>query len=412
MRRTIGITAAALLALAAPALAADPGTATPPAGPPLVDVTTGEVWSRVTAQSPSVWKLTGPGKFQVGFRVNLPADAAEGPAGIVMIRHQGKPLAQFRVMPKPGKDTWKDETKMKPAVGAGFYVEVGAGEQPYEFRINGGGPHGGAVYVIDAAKSKRPLPANAPIVAMPAGAPLIASSSTPTPTPALDATATPTPATTAVAAATPEPPRVRGASNPFALWLGAGTASQTRTFVTGTAPASDLAVGVRWLPRDDVQLAFSVEYESSEDLVPLPLAPVTRVSERRLLADLGAGYRIGGAGGSIVGGATFRWGNYESDEAGYDVMFAGLAARAELPAGPLVAFVGGEAGVPVSDGVPKDWGDGDLSQRFAWFAGARYTRSSMTASPSVGLEYRGERVERRYSEFSSHGLRLVLQAEF
>jgi hypothetical protein len=117
-------------------------------------------------------------------------------------------------------------------------------------------------------------------------------------------------------------------------------------------------------------------------------------------------------GASLATGPTFRWASYSSEEASYDVMLLGLTARAELPAGPLQAFGGGEAGIPVSDGVPGDWGDGDLQRRFAWSLGARYAHPGMTGAPSIGLEYRGEYVERRYSEFNSHGLRLVLQAEF
>ena len=114
MRTIRGAIVLLLIAVGAPAFAADPGTAAPAPGGVLVDAATGESWSKVAAKAPAKWTLTGPARFQVGFRLNIPANE-EIPAGIVMIRHGGKPLAQFRLQPKSGKDTWKDEAGFKPS---------------------------------------------------------------------------------------------------------------------------------------------------------------------------------------------------------------------------------------------------------------------------------------------------------
>lgn len=415
MRTIQGAIVLLLMAVGGPALAANPGTAAPASGGGvLVDATTGESWSKVAAKAPAKWTLTGPARFQVGFRLNIPTSSDEAvPAGIVMVRHGGKPLAQYRLQPRPGKETWKDEAAFKPSLAVGFLVDVAPGDQTYEFGLNGGAAAGGAVYVIDAAKSTRPLAANAPVVAIPA-APLVATAATPTPAPA--PASTPAPGADAVATPAPTPEvtgtQPAGADSALSLWVGAGGGSQTRTFVTGSAPATDLALGVRWRPLAKAQLSFSAGFEQTEDLVPLPEAPVRRVGESRTTLDVGAGYLLAVSQASLVVGPSLHYAGIQNDVVGYDVIFGSLGGRAEVPVGPVIAFAGGEAGVPLADGTPGGWNDGDLANRYAWSAGLRYTHRAMAMTPSLGLEYRGEYVSRRYSELVSHGAWLVLQVEF
>ena len=389
------------------ALAASPGTATPPAAGALVDATTAESWSSVTPSAPATWKLTGPGRFQVGFRANLPADGSAIPAGILMLRHQGKPLVQFRILPRPSNDTWKGDVQFRPSTTIGFYIDVAAGEQAYEFRLNGGGPAGGAVFVIDATKSKRPLAANAPVVPVPGTA--VVASATPAPSPG--ASPAPTPAATPATAPAPSPRDARTPGGALAIWLGASQAAQTRSFVTGAAPSSELALGARWRAMPLAQLWASAAMESTEELIPLPLAPVTRIAEKRLLVDAGGGIRLAAGGASLVAGPALRYASFDSNAASYDWAMASLAGRLEIPVGPVTAYGTGEAGIPIADGTPAGWEDGDLLRRLAWGGGLRYTHRSLPASPSIGVGYRGEIVSRRYSDLISHGARLVLQVD-
>ena len=408
--RTLGIVLG--LAVAMPALAAEPGSVTPPAAAPLVDATSGESWNPVAPSAPAVFTLTGPARFQVGFRMNLPADPAQAvPAGIVQVRYGGRPLSQFRMMARPGRDTWKAQTDFKPSAAVGFLVEVAPGDHTYEFRLNGGGAHGGAIRVIDASKSARPLPARAPVVAIPAAAKVAAA-----PTPAPEAT--PTPGTVATPGPTPpspppgrDQPSARDGARTLALFIGASQSAQARSFVPGSAPASDLRVGARWLAIRSAELSLAATFESSEDVIPTPAASARRITEKRVLVDAGAGYRMAGARGSLVVGPALHFASFDNDVARYDWMTAGAGVRVEAPAGRLTAFAGGDAGLPIADGTPTLWTDGALELRAAWSIGARYPLAMLPGSPSLAIEYRGELVDREYSELVSHGAGFLLQVD-
>lgn len=391
--------------LCAPVAHADTaaGTVAPPqANPVLVDGATGEAWAHVTSAAPASFVLTGPAKFQVGFRLNLPPNPLPtASAGIVQIRHGGRPLAQFRLQPKEGTDTWKDIAAMKPGVSVGFFVEVGPGPQTYEFRLNGAGDLGGAVRVVEASQSRRPLAANAPVVKAPVAA----------------VTATPTPAPTAVAAATPEPkpPRVRRspAGGPaFAAWVTGGKAWRSEQSVLGTSHhVWDASAGVRWNATGRTFVVLGGEWRMGTQRVPTIDAPPKDVREDRQSIDVAGGYRLPVAFFELALGPALRFTRQEDDVAPHDYLVGGGFARLTMPAGRLDLHAFGEAGAPIYDSTPEELQTGTLEARTAWGAGLSIP-SRRNSALRVGLEYRGESIARSFTERVSHGAYANVQVGF
>lgn len=367
--------------IASSALASDAGTVKQPETPPLVDAS-GESWWPVSPSAPASFVLTGPARFQVGVRVNIPADLAAGAAGIVSIRTGGKPLAQFRLQPKAGTDTWKDQPAFKPSPAVGFLVDVAAGDQVYEFRLNGGGDFGGAVRVIDASQSKRPLPATAPVVKIPA----------PPPTAVAVAAATPKPVATAA------PSRGVSGKSAFQVSVGVGSIFEAE----GTSPNQQWSTigDVRWHPQDYVFVAAGGEWRAGTQRVPVPDAPVDGAYENRLAGDASAGLRLDVASLELLVGPWVRYTKYDSELAPRRFFLAGGSARVGLNAGAFAVHAGGEVGVPLTDDTPNNYQTGELVSGGGWSAGASMR---LKRSVRLGLEYRGEVVSRYASERISNG---------
>ena len=296
---------------------------------------------------------------------------------------------------------------MKPAIGVGFFVDVAEGPQTYEFRLNGGGDLGGAVRVIDAAQSKRPLAANAPVVKAPdaSAAAAVAAVATPGPTPA--AVATP------VAAATPKPPRKpSGDGSALVVWLGGGKAWRSEQDVLGTSHhVWDALGGVSWNFSPRMFASLGGEWRSGTQRVPTIDAPEEDVREDRHSVDVAAGYRLPIFGMDLEVGPALRYSRQEDEIAPHDFLLAGGFARIELPLGPLAVHASGEAGAPAYDGTPDDLRTGPLEGRTAWTAGLA-VESHRQRGLSVGAEYRGESIARRFSERVSHGAFLNVQMGF
>lgn len=145
----------------------------------LSDGTTGDSYVRFSTGDPAKLTLTGPGRFQGDFRVNLATDKPPSPAdsAIVTILSSGKAVGSFRIQPKVSEATWKGEAALRPSLSAGFYLDVEAGPQPYEFRVTGA-PAGAALHIVAASGARKALaanslvfPARAPATTMAAAAP-------------------------------------------------------------------------------------------------------------------------------------------------------------------------------------------------------------------------------------------------
>ena len=408
--RLVPLVALAVLLPRAIGHAADArGTVTRPDGIQYVDASTGEEWTRVTSGAPAVFQLTGPGRFQVGMRVNLAPNEAMGTPGIVVVRTAGKPLAQFRLQPKAGTDTWKGDATSKPSVAVGFIVEVSEGKQAYEFRLNGGGGLGGAIRVVDAAQSKRPLPPNAPVVKAPpipsATAVAVASPSAAA-SPAATPEATPTPVASAAA------PRPRDGNPALRAWIAAGAAMRAETSVLGPRHrVRDALAGVQWNASPMLFVAGSMEWRFGTGRQLLFEKDPKDGDENR--------YSLGLAGGAAVRVDRFDlsagpalWATVQQDEVlSHDYVLGGGFARLSMPAGPVDAHASGEVGVPLLDGTPQALRTGRLMSRTAWGLGVSAPMSFLQGLRFAG-EYRGECLARTYSERYSHGLLLSASLDF
>ena len=369
--------------VASSAFASDAGTIKQPETTSLVDAG-GESWWLVSPSMPASFVLTGPARFQVGVRVNIPADLAAGAAGIISVRTGGKPLAQFRLQPKAGPDTWKDQTAFKPSPAVGFLVDVAAGDQVYEFRLNGGGDFGGAVRVIDASQSKRPLPATAPVVKIPAPPATAVAVAAATPTPKPVATATPS--------------RVVSGKSMWQVSFGVGSIIEAE----GTAPNHQWsAIGdVRFHPRDYVFVAAGGEWRAGTQRVPVPGAPADGAYENRQSADGSAGLRLDAGGLELLAGPWARFAEYDSTFAPRRFLLAGVHARVGMNVGAFEVHGAGDVGVPVMDETPPNYQTGDLVSGGGWSAGLSMR---MKGNVRLGLEYQGEVISRYASERISNG---------
>lgn len=373
----------ATIFLTTPALAAEVGTVEPQKSATLVDTATGDTWTTVSGTAPASFVLTGPAKFQVGFRVNIPSNFTEGTAGIVQVRNGGKPLAQFRLQPKTGADTWKDQRTFKPSLAVGFYVDVAAGPQTYEFRLNGGGDHGGAVRVVESSQSKRPLPATAPVVKIPTVATAVAAAS-----PAATPAATPS----SVAS-------VASGASAWQVSIGGGPTFETESEDGGLVWS---AVGnARFTPMPTTFVEAGGEWRAGKQRVPVPNTPSKGSYENRQTIDVSAGARLMILQHEVLIGPWLRFADYESRVAPRRYTLAGGRTRLGVRLGGIDLHADLAIGGPVAQDTPENYQTGELTSGGMWGLGASM---SLRGNLRLGLDYRGEAVGRFASERVANSL--------
>lgn len=138
--------------------------------PFLVDTQSGDTFSQISATDPVSFALTGPGKFQVDFRVNLKRKGSAKPVNLEIFAG-GSLLTQLRINSRAARGgSWRKVTEFKPSESAGFYLSLDAGSQIVIFRIDEGATLGAAVNIVEASASQHPLAADAPVLQVPVDA--------------------------------------------------------------------------------------------------------------------------------------------------------------------------------------------------------------------------------------------------
>ncbi len=152
---------------------------------------TGDSFAQISTQDPVIFTLTGPGKFQVDFRVNVKKKGGALKPVNLEIFAGDSILTQLRINARAGRGgAWRNEKDIKPSEPASFILQLAAGTQNVMFRIDESAVNGAAVNVVEAGQARKQLPADTPVLEVP----VIAAAETPPNT----ATATPTTTTPAI----------------------------------------------------------------------------------------------------------------------------------------------------------------------------------------------------------------------
>lgn len=170
--------------------------------PTLTD-SVGNEFAQVRDEQPAAWSVSGPARYQVDVRLNVPAGSTDASAVVVTLAMSNRPVRAFRVAGKASGQKWKRVTEFGPALPVGFLLDVPDGGQSWEVRTKGAGANGIAVRILAVAKGTTgTLSANAPVVSASSSTPTAVAAATPTST---SPTPTPSPARTPVAVATASP---------------------------------------------------------------------------------------------------------------------------------------------------------------------------------------------------------------
>jgi len=403
----------------------------------LIDQANGDAYIMSTSDNPAWFMFVGPMKVQVDFRVNIPKKGKGGPKSVILdIVANGKSVNKVRITANAGKAQWKKSgAPFKPSQPAEFMLDLGEGMSEIEFRVDGAGKFGAAMFVVNSAEATRPIGSDAPTIkiaapaqAQQASQPETTAETTKTSLPSL---APPLPETEQIGTVRKEKQikgtddsdrpalhteeeekpatRIReaGKRNVLGLYAAGGAAMQEEPGAFGPAGAADVLVGVNvHLP---VQLLAQLQYDGRFAAIAVPLttetAPIS-TAEIRHAGQVGFGY-------NPVVWARGLWRLDVHALAQYR-----LAVHSNQLASAIWGAVGGQAGLTIARGnvalnahggyaqaihdtTPDTVSTGRIFGRAFWQLGLS---AEILPPLSFFAAYRGEVMFRTESWRQSHGI--------
>ena len=392
--------------------------------PFLVEAQSGDTFSQISATDPVSYALTGPGKFQVDFRVNLKRKGAAKPVNLEIFAG-GSLLTQLRINSRPARGaSWRKVSDFKPSESAGFYLNLEAGSQIVIFRIDEGATLGAAVNIVETSQAKHPLASDAPVLPVPvdaspgATADAGASKSEASKTETVLKSKADTPVTKTETTKSDEikakPAEVRVAAEPVSaettaasetkahavsIVAGGGFAVHSEVNAFDSAGAAQLIAGVAvQLPR---RLFVSLDYELRYGTILVPVVGATAESTPEIRHELSLAFgwapvlmQSGELTLSLPFSASYQLLVFSNQVAPAVAGLIGPDAGLRLSKGWFTVDASVGYGFRIHDSTPPSSASGSINGRLRWQAEALGQVSKMFG---VFVSYQGESLVREQS---------------
>lgn len=211
-------------------------------------------------------------------------------------------------------------------------------------------------------------------------------------------------------------PGLANAGQRYRVAVGAGAASDAESYAFDRTGAADVSASIsvrrRWLVID---LAWKGRFGAHA--VPLVTDTSTArapTAERRHGVTLGAVWtgrlgRLGTIDVDFLAGLAFRHETLDRMLAPHSFGLAGPRVGVSLVRGAAALMSSMELGLPTYDSAPRALAAGSVRGRVAWTAGLEW---EIAPSTRIALTYRGEQLNRVFSERRSNGAMVELMLDF